>query len=304
MSFAAVGSISTSWLRTIRSLASPEPVAIPQVPAGRMVGESCLVMWQRRWDRTLPSSPRVMPRLVSGAHPSCCTAAPCSRCTADTSTEFSLDIGDLHGNMALYGWERCGFVPAFQAVYQGWTVNAGLLEWPIPTNKSDPTLKTGWVQGTNLASWMAYSALQLVYGHIPGAMMTQDLLFVLENSAEALALWRDMMRVRADARDFLVFGQMLRPPAATVPLQSIRLCGNKPVKAYPCCPVPEVVASVFKAKNGSVALIAANIANVTVAYEAIVDLGGGKHVNVSVSMLPTSARVVLLPALRHLQQRK
>ena len=23
-------------------------------------------------------------------------------------------IGDLHGNMALYGWERCGFVPAFQ----------------------------------------------------------------------------------------------------------------------------------------------------------------------------------------------
>ena len=87
-------------------------------------------------------------------------------------------IGDLHGNMALYGWERCGFVPAFQAVYQGWTVNAGLLEWPVP-NKSDPTLKT-WAtnkpnqdQSTNLPSWMAYSALQLVYGHIPGAMMNQ-----------------------------------------------------------------------------------------------------------------------------------
>ena len=37
-------------------------------------------------------------------------------------------IGDLHGNMALYGWERCGSVPAFQAVYSGWTVNAGILE--------------------------------------------------------------------------------------------------------------------------------------------------------------------------------
>ena len=106
-------------------------------------------------------------------------------------------IGDLHGNMALYGWQRCGFVPAFQAVYSGkspsqsagacecwthvdrslrvllicssgWTVNAGVMEWPVP-NKSDPTLKT-W--NTNkpspLPSWMAYSALQLVYGHIPG----------------------------------------------------------------------------------------------------------------------------------------
>lgn len=161
-------------------------------------------------------------------------------------------------------------------------------------NKSDPTLKTGWVQGSNLASWMAYSALQLVYGHIPGAMMTEDLLFVLENSAGALALWRDMMRVRADARDFLVFGQMLRPPAATVPLKSVEMCGNKPIETYPCCPVPEVAATVFKAKNGSVALIVANIANATVDYSAIVDLGGGKHTNVSVSMPPTSARAVLL----------
>ena len=164
-------------------------------------------------------------------------------------------IGDLHGNMALYGWERCGFVPGFQSVYQGWTVNAGILEWPVP-NKSDPTLKTwnsnkpGQDEATELGSWMAYSALQLVYAHIPGAMMTEDLLFVLENSAGALSLWRDMMRLRESARDFLVFGRMLRPPAATVPLKNVPMCGNKPQKDYPCCPVPEVVASVLMAKNG------------------------------------------------------
>eukprot|EP01046_Picozoa_sp_COSAG06_P090889 COSAG06_NODE_37192_length_438_cov_0.758112_1_plen_122_part_01 len=97
---------------------------------------------------------------------------------------------------------------------------------------------------------MAYSALQLVYAHIPGAMMTEDLLFVLENSPGALSLWRDMMRLRESARDFLVFGRMLRPPAATVPLKNVPMCGNKPQKDYPCCPVPEVVASVFMAKNG------------------------------------------------------
>ena len=210
-------------------------------------------------------------------------------------------IGDLHGNMALYGWERCGFVPAFQAVYQGWTVNAGILEWPVP-NKSDPTLRT-WAtnkpnqsESTDLPSWMAYSALSLVYGHVPGAMMTEDLLFVLENSAGALAFWRDMMRVRIEARAFLVFGQMLRPPTATAPLTHVPMCGNKPLAFYPCCPVPEVVASVFKATNGSVALIIANIANVTVNYAARADVGGGKHVSISVAMPPTSARAVLLEA--------
>lgn len=143
---------------------------------------------------------------------------------------------------------------------------------------------------------MAYSALQLVYGHIPGAMMTEDLLFVLENSAGALSLWRDMMRLRLQAQDFLVFGQMLRPPAATVQLQHVPMCGNKPLTGYPCCPVPEVVASVFKASNGSVALIVANIAHATVNYTATADLGEGKQVEVSVVMPPTSARAVLLQA--------
>ena len=208
-------------------------------------------------------------------------------------------IGDLHGNMALYGWQKCGFVPAFQAVYQGWTVNAGILEWPVP-NKSDTTLRT-WgsdkSQRANLQSWMAYSALQLVYGHIPGAMMTEDLLFVLQHSTGALALWRDMMRVRAQARDFLVFGRMLRPPVASVALKTVMMCGNKPLKEFPCCPVPVVAASVFEAKNGSVALIVANIASEPVEYVASADLGSGKHASIRVSLAATSARVVpLLPS--------
>jgi hypothetical protein len=113
-------------------------------------------------------------------------------------------IGDLHGNMALYGWQRCGFVPAFQAVYSGFTVNAGVTEWPVP-NKSDPTLRT-WATNkpSPLPSWMAYSALQLVYGHIPGAMMAEDLLFVLENSAGALQLWRDITQLRLQAKEHLL----------------------------------------------------------------------------------------------------
>ena len=204
-------------------------------------------------------------------------------------------IGDLHGNMALYGWQTCGFVPAFQAVYGAWTMNAGMLEWPVP-NKNDPTLRSWYPAGTGsgLVSWMAYSALHLVYGHIPGGMQNADLIFVLQHSPEALALWRDIMRVRATARDFLVFGQMLRPPAVSVPIKTVQMCGNKPLKYFPCCPVSVVAASIFKAENGSVVLIAANIANETIDYVASADVGSGRHVSVSVSLPPASARAVLL----------
>lgn len=233
-------------------------------------------------------------------------------------------IGDLHGNMALYGWEKCGFVsigchssnvgtfvryigvepvhatqvPAFQAVFSGYTVNLGILEWPVP-NKSDTTLRTwstnkpGQDESTNLPSWMAYSALQLVYGHIPGAMMTEDLLFVLENSAGALSLWRDIVQIRAAAREYLVFGKLLRPPQPTVPLATVSMCGNKPLDTFPCCPVETVVANVYQAPNGSVALVVANHGTQQVKYEANTDLGSTSH-SISMTMPAASARVVVL----------
>jgi hypothetical protein len=121
--------------------------------------------------------------------------------------------------------------------------------------------------------------------------MTEDLLFVLENSPSSLALWRDMMRVRAVARDYLVFGQLLRPPKPTVPLPTIQMCGNKPLQYYPCCPVAVVVASVFQAPNKTIAMVAANHGMEPVQYEAVVTIGN-RHLNVSFQMPPSSARVV------------
>ena len=114
---------------------------------------------------------------------------------------------------------------------------------------------------------MAYSALQLVYGQIPGAMMTEDLLFVLENSVGALALWRDIVKIRVEAKDYLVFGRLLRPPQPTGPLTTISMCGNKPLNHFPCCPVETVVANVYQAPNGSIALIVANHATETAKYD-------------------------------------
>lgn len=174
-------------------------------------------------------------------------------------------------------------------------------------NKSDSTLRTwatnkpGQNQSTELPSWMAYSALQLVYGHIPGAMMTEDLLFVLENSAGALALWRDIVKIRVEAQDYLVFGRLLRPPQPTSALKTVPMCGNKPLNHFPCCPVEVVVANVYRAPNGSVALIVANHGTETVEYTANADLGSTSH-SIAVTLPPTSARVVsvvtLTPSLK------
>ena len=32
--------------------------------------------------------------------------------------------------LAIYGFRQCDFVPAFQAVYGGWSVNVGAVGWP------------------------------------------------------------------------------------------------------------------------------------------------------------------------------
>ena len=90
------------------------------------------------------------------------------------------------------------------------------------------TTKPGQPPDTDLGSWMAYTAYQLIYGHILGGQMGEDLLFVLQNSAGAVALIRNAMRLRESERDFLVLGRMLRPPVATVELPTVQLCGNKP----------------------------------------------------------------------------
>ena len=48
-------------------------------------------------------------------------------------------IGQISGNMALYGWKRCGFVPAFQVVYGGYVSAAST--FPNSLVKSDMLLR-------------------------------------------------------------------------------------------------------------------------------------------------------------------
>ena len=71
------------------------------------------------------------------------------------------------------------------------------------------------------------------------------------------------------------------------------MCGNKPLNHFPCCPVETVVANVWQAPNGSIALIVANHGTEPTKYEARADLGSTSH-SIAVTLPPTSARIVVL----------
>ena len=61
-------------------------------------------------------------------------AMDCNRCVSQhalfSEAQAEPYIGTLSGNMALYGWKRCGFVPGFQSIYGGYTTMSGIMGWP------------------------------------------------------------------------------------------------------------------------------------------------------------------------------
>lgn len=159
-------------------------------------------------------------------------------------------IGQISGNMALYGWKRCGFVPAFQAVYGGYTTMSGIMGWPLP-NHTDTSL-THFQRG-DLPSWRAYLGYQLVYGSLLSWEEIEDIAFILKNSAKDLDFVRTLVHFRLAHGEYLVHGRVVRPPTVLgAPLPTMSMFGNYNLEVYRPCAEPLVVTNVFEAQNGSV----------------------------------------------------
>jgi hypothetical protein len=47
---------------------------------------------------------------------------------SESNADVMLD--GVNANLAIYGWLACGNVPAFQAVYSGYTINVGIRARP------------------------------------------------------------------------------------------------------------------------------------------------------------------------------
>lgn len=220
-------------------------------------------------------------------------------------------IGSLHANLALYGWFNCGFVPAFQSIYGGMTLNVGLgVAWPgfKTVNFSDPNS----VQHTDMVSWRSAIAHQLVYGSVLSWQLAPQFLYIMQHSPRHLRFVQDAIALRKSAAEYLVHGRVMRPPVILGPALPTVLWFTSTVvphtyNAYPPCAVPTVVANSFKAQNGSFALIVVNHGLVDQAYHARVQLDEdydnyrpdqqpAKHATVLLTIKAMSVMVVPLKA--------
>ena len=185
-------------------------------------------------------------------------------------------IGSLHANLALYGWANCGFVPAFQSLYGGMTLNVGIgVAWPgfLTVNFSNPDS----IEHTDMISWRAALAHQLVYGSVLSWQLAPQFLYIMQHSPEHLQFVKDAIALRKSAGEYLVHGRVMRPPTVLgPPLPTVTWYTSAVVphtyNAYPPCAVPVVVANSFKADNGSFALILANHGLKDVHYHARIKL--------------------------------
>lgn len=185
-------------------------------------------------------------------------------------------IGSLHANLALYGWANCGFVPAFQSIYGGMTLNVGIgVAWPgfLTINFSNPES----VNHTDMVSWRAALAHQLVYGSVLSWQLAPQFLYIMQHSPRHLRFVQDAIALRESAAEYLVHGRVMRPPTILgPPLPTITWYTSAVVphtyNAYPPCTVPVVVANSYRAQNGSFALILANHGTADIEYRAEVQL--------------------------------
>ena len=107
-------------------------------------------------------------------------------------------IGSLHANLALYGWFNCGFVPAFQSIYGGMTLNVGIgIAWPgfFSINFSNPNS----VNLTDMVSWRSALAHQLVYGSVLSWQLAPQFLYIMQHSPQHLRFVQDSIALRESA---------------------------------------------------------------------------------------------------------
>ena len=180
-------------------------------------------------------------------------------------------MGSLHAYLALYGFRQCNAVPAFQAVYGGWSVNVGSVEWP----------SSG--EGVRILL-----ALQWTYGHVMG--WTKPSVFL--SNAATLAFTRQLAQLKVNYSDFLVFGRLMRPPVLTAlgggALPEARWCQSSGT----CCSTSLVVGQVWMAGDGSLGLALANPSNATVHVDAKLRVDGHTHLVEGGGVLVDGARAI------------
>lgn len=166
-------------------------------------------------------------------------------------------LGSLHAYLALYGWRSCGFVPAFQSVYGGWSVNVGMMGWSF----ADPV------------SVRAYLALQFAWGHVLGWFDAEAALSFFQSSMGDLVFARQLLELKQANAAYLTFGRMLRPPTIVSPPSTVTVH----TEGFPNCTIPTVTVACWQSSNGRNVIVLVNHANTSanVTVRVVVDSSWG-----------------------------
>ena len=174
-------------------------------------------------------------------------------------------LGSLHGYMSVYGLRACGFVPAFQAVYSGWTVAIGTFGWPQDDYQS--------VRGI--------LAHQFIFGQQMGWTAAETMLGFANSSASNRNFLRVLVQLKMRHGKFLSLGRMLRPPVLVTAsgdrLPTVKMCTTDFAAPPACCNCTAVLGSLWRATDGQMALALTNTADVPISFTATVDTSSGVH---------------------------
>ena len=180
-------------------------------------------------------------------------------------------IGEVSFNLAIYDYQgaiHCTQVPAYQAVYGGYTLNVGDNRYPSAWSAIYDAINETWV-----GQQRAMLAQQFVGGHIMGWMPLQELSHWMNNAtfAEDMAYVAQLAQLRLNASEYLVHGRLWRPPTlglspanGTATVKKLSLCDWRAVVSntgpplWKCCHVTMVVGAAWLSQNGSLALVLAN----------------------------------------------
>jgi hypothetical protein len=179
-------------------------------------------------------------------------------------------IGELSFNLAIYDYQgaiHCTQVPAYQAVYGGFTLNVGDNRYPGPWREIHDNIDESWV-----GQQRAMLAQQFVGGHVMGWMLLQELAHWMNNAsfAEDMAYIAQLAQLRLNASEYLVHGRLWRPPTLVLSqdngtaVEKLSLCDWRAVVStdgpplWKCCNVTMVVGHAWLSQNRSLALVLAN----------------------------------------------
>lgn len=167
-------------------------------------------------------------------------------------------MGSLHAYLAIYGFEQCGVVPGFQAVYGGWSIRVGAKDWP-----------------TDQPSIRMLLAQQWTYGHVMGRADPKTFL----NNNHTLSFTRQLAQLKVNHSEYLVYGRLMHPLVLTNttggPLRIMRWAVGYP--AGKSCDSPVALAQVWMASDGSLGLTLANPSNESQYVRAALRVDGHTH---------------------------